>query len=49
MSVYKSSDPLGMTTFMSKMPESVEAVKKELEAIRMNAEKEQKKYQTKLQ
>ena len=34
MQIYQSQDPYGMQNgFMSKPPESVEAIKKELEAI----------------
>ena len=51
MSVYVSQDPFGMSSgFMSKEPESVEAVRKELEAIAKSAhEREPSSYQTKLQ
>ena len=38
MSIYQSADPFGLGSgFMSKEPESVEAVKKELEAIARGA------------
>ena len=48
MSIYQSTDPLGIETgFMGRMPESVEDVKKELEAIRANAEKAKSMYDNK--
>ena len=45
MSVYQTPDPFGMSSgFMSKEPESVEAVKRELEAIAKNVESQQSTY-----
>ena len=49
MSVYQSQDPFGLTSgFMSKAAESVEGVKKELEAIGFNADKLQEIHESKL-
>jgi len=47
MQVYQSADPYGLVSgFMSKVPESMEAIQKELETIRQSAKTVQSIYQS---